>query len=111
MPQSDGLKTKYGSKMVDIMYHINGTGRDTYIYQDNGGFAEMHRNGNRGSQPGRFLPKVKASSPQRHPNLAEQAMPKRYLTDGTGRDGYIFANDGGMTSSGKFIVMDPRIVF
>ena len=38
-------------------------------------------------------------------------MPKRYLTDGTGRDGYIFTNDGGQTSSGKHIVMDPRIIF
>ena len=35
-------KSRFHNKMADVMYHINGTGRDTYIYNNNGGFAEMH---------------------------------------------------------------------
>ena len=29
-------------KFADMMYKTNGGGRDTYIYNDNGGFNKMH---------------------------------------------------------------------
>jgi hypothetical protein len=46
--QSDDLRTKYASnKLADIMYHLNGTGRDSYIYANNGGFSEMHQLANK----------------------------------------------------------------
>jgi len=38
----DLTKTIYCNKMADVMYHINGTGLDTYIFNNNGGFSTMH---------------------------------------------------------------------
>lgn len=107
---SDLTKTMYCNKMADVMYHINGTGRDTYIFNNNGGFAAMHQPGNKGVPPGSFLPKVKGS-PIKYPNVVAQAMPKRYLTDGTGRDIYIYTNDGGQTIAGGQAMRDPIAIF
>jgi len=93
-------KTIYCNKMADIMYHINGSGRDTYIFNNNGGFSSiMHQPHTNCQKPGKFLPSVKVS-PVKYPNLAASSMPKRYHTDGTGRDIYIFTNDGGNTTVG-----------
>lgn len=35
--------TNFNKSHAGIKYNINGGGRDTYIYNDNGGFAAMHR--------------------------------------------------------------------
>ena len=40
-----------------IIYKTDGTGRDTYIYNDNGGFSIMNQPKNY-DKPGSFLPKV-----------------------------------------------------
>jgi len=104
-------KTLYCNKMADVMYHINGSGRDTYIFSNNGGFsAVMHQPLTKCQKPGNFLPSVKGS-PVKYPNLAASSMPKRYLTDGTGRDIYIFTNDGGNTAVGGQSVRDPVAIF
>jgi hypothetical protein len=34
--------TNYSKNWAGMKYNINGGGRDTYIYNDNGGFAAMH---------------------------------------------------------------------
>jgi nitrous oxidase accessory protein NosD len=49
-------KSMYASKMADVMYHQNGTGRDTYIYNNNGGFSAMKVNEVVCIRPGRFAP-------------------------------------------------------
>jgi hypothetical protein len=104
-------KTLYCNKMADVMYHINGSGRDTYIFSNNGGFSSvMHQPLTKCQKPGNFLPSVKGS-PAKYPNLAASSMPKRYLTDGTGRDIYIFTNDGGNTAVGGQSIRDPVAIF
>jgi hypothetical protein len=45
--------------MQDLMYHTNGTGRDTYIFNANGGFSIQHMPGCVGAPSGRFLPRLK----------------------------------------------------
>ena len=39
---NDTTHTNFNRKFADMMYKINGGGRDTYIYNDNGGFNKMH---------------------------------------------------------------------
>lgn len=34
--------TNFSKNWQGLKYHINGSGRDTYIYNDNGGNAAMH---------------------------------------------------------------------
>lgn len=69
-------RTQFHNKMADVMYHQNGSGRDTYIYNNNGGFSVMHSNSNVCPKPGRFLPKVR-DSPIKHPSLS-QSKPRKY---------------------------------
>lgn len=35
----------------------------------------------------------------------------RYKTDGSGRDSYCFASDGGFTNPVRQVALDPRIAF
>ena len=101
--------TSFANKMADVMYHINGSGRDTYIYNDNGGFNEMHRPREQ-DKPGRFLPRV-SQSPIKFANVVDIARPKHYITDGSGRDSYIVRGDGGFMNPTQQYAMDSRIVF
>jgi hypothetical protein len=55
--------------MADIMYHLNGSGRDTYIFNNNGGFS-ITNDRNVFAKSGKFLPKPHASSPGKFPSLA-----------------------------------------
>lgn len=52
--------TNFNKNWQGLKYNINGSGRDTYIYNDNGGNAAMHgpRSQNR---PTQFLPNVNRS--------------------------------------------------
>ena len=42
IPKQETTHTNFNRKFADMMYKINGGGRDTYIYNDNGGFNNMH---------------------------------------------------------------------
>lgn len=82
-----------------VIYHPNGTGRDLYIYNDDGGFNKM-KEPRQQLKPGRFLPGLdhrsyfsKEKSPIIH------SRPVQYAEDGSGRDYYIKDTMGGFGSS------------
>ena len=78
-------KTQYnGSAVHTTHYQTNGTGRDTYIVRDNGGFNKMY-------QPCQY-PDVGTFSPKRSQRgVAPRIEAKNlyYHSDGTGRDSYV----------------------
>ena len=67
-------------------YAINGTGRDTYIAVDNGGFSKPF-------EPA-FVPDTGVFGSKRYnrdPSLATiEGKHTNYTSNGTGRDGYIW---------------------
>ena len=78
-----------------IHYNNNGTGRDSYIYTNNGGFT-IHHSGSAMSNCGSMLT-------SKRPIPAMKFSPHNghaigYNNDGSGRDGYIFHNNGGFNS-------------
>jgi hypothetical protein len=93
-------KNRWSNKMQDVMYHLNGTGRDTYIFNNNGGFAVPHRNGCTGLESGKMLDNNLRRSWEKFPNLCP-GMPKRYFANGTGRDTYISSSNGGFSVQGQ----------
>ena len=108
----DITKSNYCNRMQDLMYHTNGTGRDTYIFSSNGGFAMQHRPGVVRIDNGKFLPSIKGNaSPQKYPALAHNPMPRRYKHNGTGRDGYIANDNGGFSVSGQMHNREPHALF
>ena len=42
-PARETTHTNFNRKFAGLMYNISGNGRDTYIYNDNGGFAALHQ--------------------------------------------------------------------
>ena len=86
-------------------YHADGSGRDTYVEMDNGGFKKMyeaiHYGGIVGKGPGTFANKY-LHRHKANPMPEMHCKPFKYPTDGSGRDYYIKSNDGGLTNhSGK----------
>ena len=83
----------YEYKKNDILwqfYQNDGSGRDTYISNDNGGFQKpRHITG----KPINDL--SKNSLYQRDPHHEITGKHINYLQDGTGRDSYIFMSNGG----------------
>lgn len=105
--------TNFNKTHAGIKYNINGGGRDTYIYNDNGGFAAMHgpRQQDKG---GGFLPTVNRSpnAAQKYTNAESMAKSIRYKQDGSGRDTYAVCGDGGFTNPDKAsVAIDPRVAF
>lgn len=78
-------KTQYrGSAVHTTHYQTNGTGRDSYIVRDNGGFNKMY-------EPISF-PGIGTFSPKRRPRGNAPVIHAKniyYRSDGTGRDSYI----------------------
>lgn len=73
-----------GKANLLVHYNTNGSGRDTYINRDNGGFCKMH-------EPVKYPP-VGSFVTKRHVNEnAPHIHPKNvyYYSNGTGRDSYI----------------------
>ena len=66
-------------------YFTDGTGRDSYIYQDNGGFTKMYSplKWQNSSFPERPVHQKARPAPVMH------AKPIFYRADGTGRDSYV----------------------
>jgi len=77
-------KTQYRGTAHTVHYNTNGTGRDSYIVKDNGGFCKMF-------EPVSY-PKIgsfgiKGDYRERVPVI--HAKNVQYRSDGTGRDQYI----------------------
>ena len=72
------------------IYQLNGGGRDTYIFNNNGGFC-LAKEPTKYNRPGKMLTNQRFE--RRLPSLP--GRPHHYQTDGTGRDIYILNDHGG----------------
>ena len=86
------------------IYATDGTGRDTYVSCNSGGFSVINqtaaasKNGTFGAAQGRV-------SPQHVSRGGGQGSPGKHIhynTNGTGRDSYIACNQGGFASNYTF---------
>ena len=91
--------TNFNRKYAGMKYHINGGGRDTYVFNDNGGFNVMYRPREQ-DRHGPFLPNVNGSpdAAKKFSSANQTAKSIRYKTDGSGRDSYCVTGDGGFTN-------------
>jgi hypothetical protein len=67
-----------------LKYNRDGTGRDSYIYQDNGGYYPKSKEIILIKDPGSFY--ITKST---HHTFSILSKPKKYNNNGTGRDSYI----------------------
>ena len=78
-------------RLLNIHYEPSGSGRDSYVIMNNGGFTRdtlpMSARMPQDIRLNAYLPKAK--------NGATGARPVRYQPNGSGRDHYIAHNDGG----------------
>ena len=86
------------------LYKECGNGRDTYISFDNGGQTKMHQPAKQISvgtmyTRGPFRGRKASASSYQSANVTKQPLTVIYKCDGTGRDSYISANNGGFASS------------
>lgn len=84
-------KTGYGVPYT-TNYHIDGTGRDTYIASDNGGFY-IRSEASKAADLGSFM----CTKPKLAHNYSK-SIPQKYVfytTNGSGRDSYIASTNGG----------------
>ena len=106
--------TNFNNNFRGIKYNPGGSGRDTYIINDNGGFNALFQP-RKQDQPTSFLPNVNrmSNAAQKFASSDHMAKSVRYKSDGTGRDSYACAGDGGFTNPGMSSVvgLDPRIAF
>ena len=80
------------------LYPTDGSGRDTYVAINNGGFSIMEK-----QSPGVKTRFGKVPARGSGSFGSPQARPIHYQVNGTGRDSYIHANDGGLaTNFGKY---------
>jgi hypothetical protein len=83
--------------MYDLRYKNNGTGRDSYISDNNGGFSVSNtklrtiQHGSLHTHTDRRSVSPKGAS------VNDTMRPIHYNTNGTGRDTYISTNNGGFT--------------
>ena len=78
-----------------VFYRDDGTGRDSYIAVNSGGYFPFHQT----------MPEFPVSTMRRFrtvkpvtPNSPHKLL--RYISDGTGRDGYIVGDYGGFLQGG-----------
>ena len=59
---------------IGMQYKLNGTGRDTYIWSNNGGFSQQFYEPNNYGKPSSMLPKItRKVSPEKMPYLPSKA--------------------------------------
>ena len=76
------------------LYNADGTGRDSYVHLNNGGFTVTNLPAI-GQRSGSFVPPIAI---RRNSNGGGAAnRPILYQTNGSGRDSYIVCNSGGFT--------------
>lgn len=75
-------------------YYSDGTGRDNFVNYNNGGFSipKVHNP----MQGTAYMRMGNAKVYTGSPSPRKEAMPVEYRSDGTGRDGYIVHNSGGL---------------
>jgi hypothetical protein len=85
---SDMNRTQLIYKDIGVQYKTNGTGRDTYIFSNNGGFSDIYYGPNAYEKPGGMLPTIRGKLAQeKKPTLHSKSV--YYRQDGSGRDTYI----------------------
>ena len=81
-----------------VSYPVDGTGRDAYINYDGGGFIHRPKIGYEDSSvDSRF----RLGMPRRDRAMKLRAPNFKYYSDGSGRDGYITYNSGGLFYDSK----------
>ena len=110
---SETTRTNFKRTDADLRYKINGGGRDTYIFADNGGLSMSMHLPRAQEKSGGFLPNVNRSpdAAKKFASAYAKAKSIRYKTDGTGRDSYCTSGDGGFTNPMSVVAMDPRVAF
>ena len=85
---------------MNLHYHTNGSGRDSYIYGDNGGFSVLHKASSLNDGPGTmYSPKQYISKGSQQVKLSPaKGHPIHYVHNGQGRDSYISSTHGGFTA-------------
>lgn len=84
------------------IYNTDGTGRDTYVSKNSGGFTNMNQaasamhGGNTGAQ---FPSGASAQHIARGGGQGSPGKTIHYHVNGTGRDSYIHCNQGGFASN------------
>ena len=79
------------SKTNIILYTRDGTGRDSYISYNDGGFWKDN------DQKIKLKPKFPFTPSATQHSFRKNPTPLHYHSDGFGRDSYIFHNNGGLT--------------
>lgn len=82
-----------------IIYQTNGGGRDTYIFNDAGGFNHMKEPRSQFHPGTLLLPDLahkKFFEKQKQPYL--HSKPIQYNDDGSGRDTYVKSTNGGLSN-------------
>ena len=79
------------------IYNTDGTGRDTYIGSNSGGFTIMNQPTIQQKSSAFSLPAINVK--RSGLGMGTPAKPLHYHNNGTGRDSYIYANHGGFTSN------------
>jgi len=81
-----------------IIYQPNGSGRDTYIYNDAGGFNHMKQPRSQFHPATMNLPDLShAKKFQASKNPYIHSKPIMYPQDGSGRDSYVKITNGGLS--------------
>ncbi|CDW75979.1 UNKNOWN [Stylonychia lemnae] len=76
-------------------FHSDGTGRDSYIINNNGGLSVPRPWNQRDAQTS-FFASTQKFYRRESPSPRKEAKPFEYRSDGSGRDSYILANSGGL---------------
>ena len=86
------------------IYNTDGTGRDTYIGSNSGGFSVANHPASsfKGGSFGVTQGKVSPAHFARGGGLGSPGKTLHYHTNGTGRDSYIACNQGGFASNYGF---------
>ena len=87
--QDKGLTRTQFAVDRGIIYRADGTGRDSYVFNSNGGFCFEHKPFRHEKTAMHPLPNVNNKSYYRAPAPVVHAKPVQYKQDGSGRDFYI----------------------
>ena len=87
-------------------YHADGTGRDTFVGMDNGGFMKPYA-------PAPSLPVTSFVQKRKFdfPSPVIHSRAVQYHSDGTGRDSYIGFNKGGLAIYGGGKTYEPSYAY
>ena len=81
------IKTKY------VQYFADGSGRDSYINSNSGGFSKIIKPNSNYNRYKIIKPQSSYSSVK---NIPKESWTVRYKSDGSGRDSYILQGSGGL---------------